>query len=160
MIETKPHMFTAVPRLLEKFYDGIVAKGQAEGGVKAAIFNWAVGLALQWQPDGQNGAFYEWKLGIARKLVFDKVKEALGLTQIMAVASGSTALAARLAHFFNGAGIPVWEGYGLTETSPVGLREHHEGRACSGSARWARSSPTPRSTSPRTAKSSSRATRS
>ena len=119
MIETKPHMFTAVPRLLEKFYDGIVAKGQASGGVKAAIFNWAVGLALQWQPDGQNGAFYEWKLGIARKLVFDKVKEALGLTQIMAVASGSAALAPRLAHFFNGAGIPVWEGYGLTETSPV-----------------------------------------
>ena len=119
MIETKPHMFTAVPRLLEKFYDGIVAKGQAAGGVKAAIFNWAVGLALQWQPDGQNGAFYEWKLGIARKLVFDKVKEALGLTQIMAVASGSAALAPRLAHFFNGAGIPVWEGYGLTETSPV-----------------------------------------
>lgn len=115
----KPHMFTAVPRLLEKFYDGIVAKGQAAGGVKTRIFNWAVGIALQWEPDGQNGGFYEWKLGIARKLVFDKVKEALGLTQIMAVACGSAALAPRLAHFFNGAGIPVYEGYGLTETSPV-----------------------------------------
>jgi len=115
----KPHMFTAVPRLLEKFYDGIVAKGQAAGGVKTRIFNWAVGIALQWEPDGQNGGFYEWKLGIARKLVFDKVKEALGLTQIMAVASGSAALAPRLARFFNGAGIPVYEGYGLTETSPV-----------------------------------------
>ena len=115
----KPHMFTAVPRLLEKFYDGIVAKGQAAGGVKTRIFNWAVGIALQWEPDGQNGGFYEWKLGIARKLVFDKVKEALGLTQIMAVACGSAALAPRLARFFNGAGIPVYEGYGLTETSPV-----------------------------------------
>lgn len=115
----QPHMFTAVPRLLEKFYDGIVAKGQAAGGIKTRIFNWAVSIALQWEPDGQNGGFYEWKLGIARKLVFDKVKEALGLTQIMAVASGSAALAPRLARFFNGAGIPVYEGYGLTETSPV-----------------------------------------
>ena len=116
---TRPHMFTAVPRLLEKFYDGIVAKGRAAGGVKAAIFNWAVNIALAWEPDGQNGAFYEWKLGIARKLVFDKVKTALGLTEIMAVASGSAALAPRLARFFNGAGIHVYEGYGLTETSPV-----------------------------------------
>ena len=115
----QPHMFTAVPRLLEKFYDGIVAKGRAAGGVKSAIFNWAVNIALQWEPDGQNGAFYEWKLGIARKLVFDKVKEALGLTQIMAVASGSAALAPRLTRFFNGADISIYEGYGLTETSPV-----------------------------------------
>lgn len=115
----KPHMFTAVPRLLEKFHDAIVAKGRDAGGVKSAIFNWAVGLALEWEPDGKNGGFYEWKLGIARKLVFDKVKDALGLTQIMAVACGSAALAPRLARFFNGAGIPVYEGYGLTETSPV-----------------------------------------
>lgn len=116
---TRPHMFTAVPRLLEKFYDGIVAKGRAAGGVKAAIFNWAVNVALAWEPEGQNGAIYEWKLRIARKLVFDKVKAALGLTEIMAVASGSAALAPRLARFFNGAGIHVYEGYGLTETSPV-----------------------------------------
>ena len=115
----QPHMFTAVPRLLEKFHDAIVAKGREAGGVKSAIFNWAVGLALEWEPDGRNGAFYEWKLGIARKLVFDKVKAALGLTEIMAVACGSAALAPRLARFFNGAGIPVYEGYGLTETSPV-----------------------------------------
>lgn len=115
----KPHMFTAVPRLLEKFYDGIVDKGTAAGGVKAMIFNWAVKQALNWEPDGQNGGFYEWKLGVARKLVFSKVKEALGMTEIEAVASGSAALQPRLARFFNGAGIPVLEGYGLTETSPV-----------------------------------------
>jgi long-chain acyl-CoA synthetase len=116
---SQPHTFTAVPRLLEKFYDGIVAKGMANKGIKKALFSWAVGLALKWEPDQSNGAFYEWKLGIARKLVFSKVKEALGLTEIEAVASGSAALQPRLARFFNGAGIPIYEGYGLTETSPV-----------------------------------------
>lgn len=116
---SKPHAFSAVPRLLEKFYDGIVNKGTSAGGIKAALFKWALGLALEWQPDKQNGAFYEFKLGIARKLVFSKVKLALGLTEIKAVSSGSAALQARLAQFFNGAGIPVYEGYGLTETSPV-----------------------------------------
>jgi long-chain acyl-CoA synthetase len=114
---TQPIMFTAVPRLLEKFYDGIVAKGRSAGGVKAAIFNWAVGVALDWDPD--KGGLYNFKLKIARKLVFSKVKEALGLSGIQAVASGSAALQPRLARFFNGAGITVLEGYGLTETSPV-----------------------------------------
>jgi long-chain acyl-CoA synthetase len=116
---SQPTVFTAVPRLLEKFYDGIVAKGTAAGGVKAGIFNWALGLALRWEPDGQNGGWYEWQLGLARKLVFSKVKTALGLDNIRAVASGSAALAPRLARFFNAADIPVLEGYGLTETSPV-----------------------------------------
>ncbi len=115
----KPKMFTAVPRLLEKFYDGIVAKGMSAGGIKSKLFGWAVGLALKWEPDGANGALYEFQLKIARKLVFSKVKAALGLTEIEAVASGSAALQPRLARFFNGAGIPVYEGYGLTETSPV-----------------------------------------
>ena len=114
---TQPIMFTAVPRLLEKFYDGIVAKGRAAGGAKAAIFNWAVGVALDWDPN--RGGLYNVKLKIARKLVFSKVKEALGLSGIQAVASGSAALQPRLARFFNGAGITVLEGYGLTETSPV-----------------------------------------
>ncbi len=80
---SKPHMFTAVPRLLEKFYDGIVDKGSAAGGVKGMIFNWALNVALAWEPDGQNGSFYEWKLALARKLVFSKVKEALSLTNIL-----------------------------------------------------------------------------
>lgn len=115
----QPHIFTAVPRLLEKFYDGIVAKGQSAGGIKAKLFMWAVGLALKWEPDRKNGNGYERKLRLARKLVFSKVKAALGLTEVEAVASGSAALQPRLARFFNGAGIPVFEGYGLTETSPV-----------------------------------------
>lgn len=117
--ESRPHIFTGVPRLFEKFYAGIVAKGAEAGGIKSKLFAWAVGLALQWEPDKKNGAFYEFQLGIARKLVFSKVKDALGLTEIQAVASGSAALQAKLARFFNGAGIPLLEGYGLTETSPV-----------------------------------------
>ena len=116
---TQPAMFTAGPRLLEKFYDGIVAKGKAAGGVKAAIFNWAVGVALRWEPDGKNGGWYNFQLKLARKLVFSKVKTALGLDHIQAVACGSAALQPRLARFFNAADIPVFEGYGLTETSPV-----------------------------------------
>ena len=115
----RPHIFTGVPRLFEKFYDGIYQKGMANTGIKKKLFSWAHDLALQWEPDGANGVWYEFQLGIARKLVFSKVKAALGLTEIRAVASGSAALQTRLAKFFNGAGIPVLEGYGLTETSPV-----------------------------------------
>ncbi len=114
-----PQIFTGVPRLFEKFYDGIYAKGMANTGIKKTLFKWAHDLALQWEPDGKNGLLYEFKLKVARKLVFSKVKAALGLTDIRAVASGSAALQIRLAKFFNGAGIPVLEGYGLTETSPV-----------------------------------------
>ena len=115
----QPTIFTAVPRLLEKFFDGIVANGTSAGGLKTKIFEWAVSLALQWEPEHANGGFYHWKLGIADKLVFSKVRAALGLTQIKAVASGSAALQPRLARFFNGIGVPILEGYGLTETAPV-----------------------------------------
>lgn len=115
----QPHIFTAVPRLLEKFYDGIVTKGTLAGGIKAKIFEWAEGLALKWQPDNKNGAFYDFQLRLADKLVYSKVREALALTNVRAVASGSAALQPRLAAFFNGIGVPVLEGYGLTETSPV-----------------------------------------
>ena len=115
----QPTIFTAVPRLLEKFFDGIVANGTSAGGLKTKIFEWAVSLALQWEPEHANGGIYHWKLGIADKLVFSKVRAALGLTQIKAVASGSAALQPRLARFFNGIGVPILEGYGLTETAPV-----------------------------------------
>jgi long-chain acyl-CoA synthetase len=113
----KPHMFSAVPRLLEKFFDGIVAKGLANTGAKKKIFQWALGLALQW--DVNKGGWYNFQLKIARKLVFSKVKAALGLIEIKAVPSGSAALQPRLARFFSAAGITIKEGYGLTETSPV-----------------------------------------
>lgn len=116
--EVQPHAFSAVPRLLEKVFDKIMAKGEELTGIKKMLFYWAVGLGEQWEPYGANGAFYEWKLGIANKLIFSKWREALG-NRTEVVASGSAALQARLARIFNAAGISVVEGYGLTETSPV-----------------------------------------
>lgn len=119
LVAFKPHIFTAVPRLLEKFFDGIIAKGESNSGIKKSLFQWAVKLAVQWEPERANGSWYEFKLKLAQKIVFSKVKAALGLTEIGAIACGSAALQPRLARFFTAAGIPVKEGYGLTETSPV-----------------------------------------
>lgn len=113
-----PHIFSAVPRLLEKVFDGVVQKGLANTGIKKVLFQWALNLTQEWEYTGKS-AWYHLKLNIARKLVFSKVKAALGLTEIRAIASGSAALQPRLARFFNAAGIVVLEGYGLTETSPV-----------------------------------------
>lgn len=116
--EVKPQVMTAVPRLLEKVYDKIIAKGTDLTGIKKKLFFWAVSLGLKWKPYGQNGGLYEFKLKIARKLIFSKWQEALG-GNLQAIASGSAALQPRLARVFNAAGCPVFEGYGLTETSPV-----------------------------------------
>jgi len=116
--EVKPHVMSAVPRLLEKVYDKIYAKGTDLTGLKKKLFFWAVELGLEYEPYGQNGAWYEFKLKIARKLIFSKWQEALG-GNLQAIASGSAALQTRLARVYNAAGIPVMEGYGLTETSPV-----------------------------------------
>ncbi|MEN8815365.1 MAG: AMP-dependent synthetase/ligase [Nonlabens sp.] len=116
--EISPEVMSAVPRLLEKVYDKIIAKGTDLTGVKKKLFFWAVELGLEWQPYGANGWWYEKKLGIAKKLIFSKWQEALG-GNLLAIASGSAALQPRLARVFNAAGVPVMEGYGLTETSPV-----------------------------------------
>ena len=116
--EVKPDVMSAVPRLLEKVYDKIIAKGADLTGVKKKLFFWAVELGLQYEPYGAKGWFYEKKLGIARKLIFSKWQEALG-GNLKAIASGSAALQPRLARVFNAGGVPVMEGYGLTETSPV-----------------------------------------
>lgn len=113
----KPQVFTAVPRLLEKVFDKIMAKGAELSGIKKALFFWAVGLAEQYDVKGKSG-FYKFKLSIARKLIFSKWQEALG-GNAKAVASGSAALSPRLARIFLAAGVPVMEGYGLTESSPV-----------------------------------------
>ncbi|MBW4888623.1 long-chain fatty acid--CoA ligase [Mucilaginibacter sp. HMF5004] len=118
MQEVKPHCFTTVPRLLEKVYDKIVAKGAELTGAKKNIFNWALQLGLRYEMNGRNGFLYEMKLKIARKLVFSKWKDALG-GEIIAIVSGGAALQPRLARVFWAAGIKVLEGYGLTETSPV-----------------------------------------
>ncbi|MDP5100297.1 MAG: AMP-dependent synthetase/ligase, partial [Nonlabens sp.] len=116
--EVKPEVMSAVPRLLEKVYDKIIAKGADLTGIKKKLFFWAVELGLEWQPYGANGWWYEQKLSIAKKIIFSKWQEALG-GNLRAIASGSAALQPRLARVFNAAGVPVMEGYGLTETSPV-----------------------------------------
>jgi long-chain acyl-CoA synthetase len=116
--EVKPHVITAVPRLLEKVYDKIIAKGSTLGGVKEKLFFWAVELGLKYEPYGGNGWWYETRLKLARKLIFSKWKEGLG-GNIELIVSGSAALQPRLARVFAAADIPVMEGYGLTETSPV-----------------------------------------
>jgi len=115
--EVKPEVFTAVPRLLEKVYDKIVTKGSDLTGIKKMLFYWALNLGLEYDVVGK-GAFYKLQLGLARKIIFSKWREALG-GNVKAVASGSAALQPRLARVFLAAGIPVMEGYGLTESSPV-----------------------------------------
>lgn len=116
--EVKPNGFATVPRVLEKVYDKIVNKGKELTGIKKILFFWALNLALRYELDNANGIWYELQLKIARKLVFAKWREALG-GNIAAVISGGAALQPRLARVFNAAGIPLMEGYGLTETSPV-----------------------------------------
>lgn len=116
--EVKPNVMSAVPRLLEKVYDSIYAKGSQLTGIKKKLFFWAIDLGLRYEPYGANGAWYEFQLKIARKLIFSKWKEGLGGNLDLMV-SGSAALQTRLARVFAAAEIPVMEGYGLTETSPV-----------------------------------------
>ncbi|MDN3672511.1 long-chain fatty acid--CoA ligase [Flavobacterium branchiarum] len=116
--EVRPNVITAVPRLLEKVYDKIYAKGGELTGVKKKLFFWAIDLGLRYEPNGANGFWYEFQLKIARKLIFSKWKEGLG-GNIDLMVSGSAALQPRLTRVFAAAGIPVMEGYGLSETSPV-----------------------------------------
>ena len=116
--EVKPTVFSVVPRLLEKVYDKIYAKGTELTGIKKKLFFWAVDLGLRYEPYGANGFWYETQLKIARKLIFSKWKEGLG-GNLNVMVSGSAALQARLARVFAAAEMPVMEGYGLTETSPV-----------------------------------------
>ncbi|GAB7088270.1 long-chain fatty acid--CoA ligase [Marinifilum fragile] len=116
--ELKPHGFATVPRLLEKVYDKIMAKGKSLPTIKKSLFLWAVDLGQKYELNGANGWWYEFKLKIARKLIFSKWQEALG-GNIMFMCSGGAALQVRLERLFWAAGIPVQEGYGLTETSPI-----------------------------------------
>lgn len=116
--EVKPTVITAVPRLLEKVYDKIYAKGSELTGIKKKLFFWAIDLGLKYEPYGANGFWYEFQLKIARKLIFSKWKEGLGGNLDLMV-SGSAALQLRLSRVFAAAQIPVMEGYGLSETSPV-----------------------------------------
>lgn len=115
--EVHPTIFTAVPRLLEKIYDKIVAKGSELTGIKKRLFFWALELGEEYELEGKSG-WYNFQLKIARKLIFSKWMEALG-GRVKAIASGSAALNPRLIRIFSAAGVNIQEGYGLTETSPV-----------------------------------------
>ena len=116
--EAKPNVMTVVPRLLEKVYDSIYAKGSALTGIKKKLFFWAVDLGFRYKPNQNNGLRFDIQLAIARKLVFSKWIEGLG-GHLNLMVSGSAALQPRLTRIFAAAGIKVVEGYGLTETSPV-----------------------------------------
>ena len=118
MAEIKPDGFDAVPRVLEKFYDVIISKGNKLTGIKKKLFFWAVNLGLRYQPFGENGWFYERKLKIADKLIFSKWREALG-NRVRIVGCGGASLQPRLEKVFWAAGIKIINMYGLTETSPI-----------------------------------------
>lgn len=114
----KPHIITAVPRLIEKIHDGIIAKGNQLGGIKKRLFNWAIELGYKYEPDGKNGSKYERNLKRARKLIFSKWQAALG-GNIKVIYCGSSKLQPKLARIFCAAELYLMDGYGLTETSPV-----------------------------------------
>ncbi len=116
--EIKPHFLAVVPRLLEKIFGKIVDKGSHLTGIKKALFFWAISLGEAYKPYGKNGSFYAFKLKIARKLIFSKWQEALG-GNLEFMLSGSAPMQDRLIRVFLAAGIPVFEGYGMTESSPA-----------------------------------------
>jgi len=116
--EVKPHYFSTVPRLLEKVYEKIMAKGYDLSGMKKKLFFWAIEIGNAFKLNVHQGPAYQIKLAIARKLIFSKWKEALG-GEVEAIVTGAAAMNAKLATLFTAAGIPILEGYGLTETSPV-----------------------------------------
>ena len=126
--EIKPNLMSVVPRLLEKVYDKIYAKGSELSGIKSQLFHWAIALGETWEPYSKNGAWYEFKLKIANKLIFSKWRDALG-GELTTMVSGSAPLQPRLSRIFCAAGMQVMQGYGLTETSPVVsvemYKDHH-----------------------------------
>ena len=116
--ELKPQLFTTVPRLLEKVYDKIMSKGTELTGVKRKLFFWAHDLATRYDINKDMGFIYNMQLGLANKIIFNKWREALG-NNIRCIVSGGAACQVRLIRIFTAAKIPILEGYGLTETSPV-----------------------------------------
>ncbi|MGH7837465.1 MAG: AMP-dependent synthetase/ligase, partial [Candidatus Binataceae bacterium] len=120
--EVCPTILAGVPRFFEKIYANIIEKGQLESGMKRRAFDWALRVAQEsvpWRAHGQKAAAtLKCKWGIADKLVYSKIREGLG-GRIRLFISGGAPLAPELAEFFWAVGLPVYQGYGLTETSPV-----------------------------------------
>ena len=117
--EIKPGHLAVVPRLLEKIFDKIVDKGSALTGIKKRLFFWALALGEKYEPYYKNGFWYHFKLKLANKLIFSKWRKALG-GELNFMISGSAPLQDRLVRVFSAANIPVYEGYGMTESSPAG----------------------------------------
>ena len=116
--EVRPFYMTAVPRLIEKIFDKIESKAEGFTGIKKGLYQWSISIADRFSIERQNGTFYNFKLKLAKFLVFSKWKSALG-GRLELICSGSAPLQPRLAKIFTAAGIQIIEGYGLTETSPV-----------------------------------------
>lgn len=116
--EVQPHLFTTVPRLLEKVYERIMQKGSEQKGIKKNLFFWAHSLATKFEINKNQGLVYRIQLSLANRLIFSKWREALG-NNVIAIISGGAACQVRLIRIFTAAGLPIMEGYGLTETSPV-----------------------------------------
>ncbi len=116
--EVKPTLFSTVPRLLEKTYEKIMAKGAELTGIKRKLFYWAVALANEYDNIKPKGIWYKMQLTLANKLIFSKWREALG-GNIRLIVTGGAACQVRLIRIFTAAGIPIYEGYGPTENSPV-----------------------------------------
>jgi long-chain acyl-CoA synthetase len=118
LAEARPDIFCAVPRILEKLFDAIMAKGRSLKGIKRALFYRAIAIGQQYEPDQEFSLLYKFKLAVYRKLVFKKWHEALG-GNLVSIVSGGASLNPRIARIFWAAGFKLMEGYGLTETSPV-----------------------------------------
>ena len=116
--EVKPHLFTTVPRLLEKVYEKIMSKGSELTGIKKRLFDWAVALGQDYDNIKSGGIWYNLQLALANKIIFNKWREALG-NNIEFIVTGGAACQVRLLRIFTAAGIPIFEGYGPTENSPV-----------------------------------------
>lgn len=117
--DVKPHIMTAVPRIMEKLFENIMKTGSNLPDFKKKLFDWAITLAEQFDPTGEtNGFFYKQKLSIARRLILNKFHAALG-GNLVTVVSGSASLQPRIIRVLLAARIPIYEGYGLTEASPL-----------------------------------------
>ena len=120
MREVRPTMMCAVPRVLERFYDAIYQSGKKQKGVSRAIFFWALRLGERYKIESEHrNWFYNLKLGIADKLVYSKIRHGIGADNFDIIVSGAAAISQKIAGFFSAIKMPVFEGYGLTETSPV-----------------------------------------
>ncbi len=116
--EVKPNLFCTVPRLLEKVYEKIMAKGTELTGIKRKLFDWAVALGNEYDNRKNKGIWYNMQLAIANKLIFSKWREGLG-NNLDLIVTGGAACQVRLIRIFTAAKIPIYEGYGPTENSPV-----------------------------------------